>query len=132
MHTPAIWENPLGTDGFEFVEYASQEPEKLAARGVDVRDVGAVINITSQPQNRTITTGGTLTLTTAATVTDGSALTYQWKKNGTDISGATSATYTKASAVAGDAGSYTCQVSSPTAGTVIDGRATEHATADPG
>lgn len=31
MHTPAIWENPLGTDGFEFVEYASQEPEKLAA-----------------------------------------------------------------------------------------------------
>ncbi|WP_097460014.1 4-hydroxyphenylpyruvate dioxygenase [Mangrovitalea sediminis] len=26
-----LWENPLGTDGFEFVEYASTEPEKLAS-----------------------------------------------------------------------------------------------------
>jgi 4-hydroxyphenylpyruvate dioxygenase len=26
-----IWENPLGTDGFEFVEYCSTEPEKLGA-----------------------------------------------------------------------------------------------------
>ena len=25
-----LWDNPLGTDGFEFVEYASTEPEKLA------------------------------------------------------------------------------------------------------
>ena len=25
-----LWENPLGTDGFEFVEYSSPEPEKLA------------------------------------------------------------------------------------------------------
>ncbi|MFH7587432.1 4-hydroxyphenylpyruvate dioxygenase [Oceanimonas smirnovii] len=25
-----LWENPLGTDGFEFVEYASTEPERLA------------------------------------------------------------------------------------------------------
>ncbi|WP_198649994.1 4-hydroxyphenylpyruvate dioxygenase [Zobellella maritima] len=26
----AIWDNPLGTDGFEFVEYASNQPEQLA------------------------------------------------------------------------------------------------------
>jgi 4-hydroxyphenylpyruvate dioxygenase len=26
-----LWENPLGTDGFEFVEYCSTEPEKLGA-----------------------------------------------------------------------------------------------------
>jgi 4-hydroxyphenylpyruvate dioxygenase len=25
-----LWDNPLGTDGFEFVEYAAQQPEKLA------------------------------------------------------------------------------------------------------
>ncbi|WP_232818220.1 4-hydroxyphenylpyruvate dioxygenase [Zobellella maritima] len=33
LHTPAkasIWENPMGTDGFEFVEYASNQPEQLA------------------------------------------------------------------------------------------------------
>ncbi|MDA3133568.1 hypothetical protein EGT71_09220 [Atlantibacter subterranea] len=105
-------------------DVATWSIEASSAGLVDVRDVGAVINITSQPQNRTITTGSTLTLTTAATVTDGSVLTYQWKKNGTDISGATAATYTKASAVAGDAGSYTCQVSSPTAGTVTTSPAT--------
>ncbi len=27
MHT---WDNPMGTDGFEFVEYASEQPEQLA------------------------------------------------------------------------------------------------------
>jgi 4-hydroxyphenylpyruvate dioxygenase len=26
-----LWDNPLGTDGFEFVEYCSPEPEKLGA-----------------------------------------------------------------------------------------------------
>ncbi|HDT1801367.1 TPA: immunoglobulin domain-containing protein [Enterobacter hormaechei subsp. xiangfangensis] len=113
------WEDEAPHD-----DVATWSIEASSAGQVDVRDVGAVINITSQPQNRTITTGSTLTLTTAATVTDGSALTYKWKKNGTDISGATSATYTKASAVAGDAGSYTCQVSSPTAGTVTTSPAT--------
>ncbi|GAA3720175.1 4-hydroxyphenylpyruvate dioxygenase [Oceanisphaera sediminis] len=28
--TPAIWDNPMGTDGFEFVEYASSQPAQLA------------------------------------------------------------------------------------------------------
>ncbi len=28
--TTDLWENPLGTDGFEFVEYCSEAPEKLA------------------------------------------------------------------------------------------------------
>lgn len=27
----SLWENPLGTDGFEFVEFAAPEPEQLAA-----------------------------------------------------------------------------------------------------
>src|ERR1700686_3039143 len=26
---PSLWENPLGTDGFEFVEYAAPDPEAL-------------------------------------------------------------------------------------------------------
>src|SRR3546814_6886943 len=26
-----LFENPMGTDGFEFIEYAAPEPEKLAA-----------------------------------------------------------------------------------------------------
>jgi hypothetical protein len=38
---------------------------------------------------------------------------YQWRKGGTNIGGATAATYTIASAVVGDAGSYDCVVTYP-------------------
>lgn len=53
-----------------------------------------------------LTAGDTLTLSVTAT---GTAKTYQWKKAGVNISGATAATYTKTS-VTGDAGTYTCVV----------------------
>ncbi|MFN9958427.1 MAG: hypothetical protein ACK55I_35455, partial [bacterium] len=37
-------------------------------------------------------------------------LAYQWKKNGTNIDGATSATYAVAKATAADNGQYVCEV----------------------
>ncbi len=48
--------------------------------------------ITTQPSSQTITAGQTATFGVAATGT--SPMTYQWKKNGTSISGATSSSYT--------------------------------------
>jgi hypothetical protein len=63
--------------------------------------------VTTPPANQTILLGSSLTLTVAAT---GANLTYQWQKGGVDILNATSATYTKASAVASDAGAYTVVV----------------------
>ncbi|WP_080473070.1 immunoglobulin domain-containing protein, partial [Enterobacter hormaechei] len=105
-------------------DVATWSIEASSAGQVDVRDVGAVITITAQPQNRTLTVGDALNLSVAATVSDNSALTYQWNKGGSDISGATSATFTKANVAAGDAGSYGCQVSSSTAGSVTSGSAT--------
>ncbi|EPJ4168857.1 phage tail tube protein [Citrobacter freundii] len=105
-------------------DVATWSIEASSAGNVDVRDVGAVITITTQPQNRTLTVGDALNLSVAANVSDGSTLTYQWKKGGTDISGATDATYTKASVVTGDAGSYSCQVTSSTAGSVTSSPAT--------
>ncbi len=60
---------------------------------------------TTQPQNQTVTTGSSATFTSVASGTP--APTYQWKKGGANISGATNANYTIASVVSGDAGSYT-------------------------
>lgn len=59
--------------------------------------------ITTQPTNQTGCTGSDITLSVTAT---GTAITYQWRKGGLDISGATSDTYTIIAATAGDAGNY--------------------------
>lgn len=76
--------------------------------------------ITQQPTNQTVNEGGTLTLSVLANNATG----YQWKKDGEDISSATSATYTKQSVVPADAGSYTCVVSGEAGTSVTSDAAT--------
>ncbi|HHS0991127.1 TPA: phage tail tube protein [Salmonella enterica subsp. enterica] len=105
-------------------DVATWSIEASSAGSVDVRDVGAVITITAQPQNRTLTVGDALNLSVSAMVSDGSVLAYQWKHDGEDISGSTSATYTKASVTENDAGAYTCQITSTTTGSLTSGAAT--------
>src|SRR4029077_14776994 len=56
--------------------------------------------ITTQPVNQTVTAGQTATFTVAATGT--APLSYQWRKNGTAISGATSSTYTTPATTSSD------------------------------
>jgi len=57
------------------------------------RNVGAgAPSITTQPISADVTTGQTATFAVAVTGT--SPLSYQWRKNGTAVSGATSSTYT--------------------------------------
>src|SRR5207249_1311937 len=60
--------------------------------------------ITTQPANQTVTQGDTVTFSVVAT--GNPAPTYQWKKNGTAISGATSASYTKVTAGADNNTTY--------------------------
>ena len=63
---------------------------------------------TNLPTTKAVYIGDALTLTVAAA--NGLApYSYQWQKNGVNISGATSATYTKTAAT-GDNGTYTCIV----------------------
>jgi nucleoside phosphorylase len=77
--------------------------------------VASAPTITTQPQSVTINTGQTATLAVVASGT--AALMYQWRRDGTAITGATSATY-----VTGTAGSYTAVVSN-TAGSVMSSAA---------
>ena len=60
-------------------------------------------SITTPPASQTVNVGQTATFTVVASGT--APLTYQWTKNSTSISGATSASYTTPATVAGDNGS---------------------------
>lgn len=59
------------------------------------------LNITSEPANATAVVGATATFSVQANT---NKATYQWRRNGTDIAGATSASYTTPATVAGDSG----------------------------
>src|SRR5512133_3121249 len=63
--------------------------------------------ITAQPVAVTVCQGQPASFTVTAT---GTNLTYQWKKNGTNISGATGNSYNVAATVATDAGNYSVVV----------------------
>ena len=64
--------------------------------------------ITAQPQSLTKDPGEAATFT--VTATGAATLTYQWRKDAGDISGATNASYTIASVQESDEGSYDCVV----------------------
>lgn len=77
--------------------------------------------ITTQPASLTVSVGQTATFTVVAT--GNPAPTYQWKKNGTDIAGATSASYTTPATVSGDNGASFTVVVTNSAGTVTSSAA---------
>jgi len=78
--------------------------------------------ITTQPANQTVTAGQTATFTVTAAGT--APLTYQWQKNGVNIAGATSSSYTTPATTTSDSGSTFRVVVTNTAGTVTSSAAT--------
>lgn len=70
---------------------------------------GTVANVaptfSTHPSSQTVTGGGAVTFSASASGTP--APTYQWRKDGSDIGGATSDSYTINSVSPGDAGNYT-------------------------
>jgi hypothetical protein len=78
--------------------------------------------ITTQPVNQTVTAGQTATFTVVAAGT--APLSYQWRKNGVNIAGATAASYTTPATTTSDSGSAFSVVVTNTAGTATSSAAT--------
>ncbi len=81
----------------------------VSAAASDALTVGSAPAITEQPSSATKTIGESVTFSVTASGT--APLSYQWRKNGANISGATSSSYTIPSVVSSDAGSYDVVVS---------------------
>jgi hypothetical protein len=78
--------------------------------------------ITTQPTNQSVTVGRTAAFSVTATGT--APLTYQWQKNGANISGATAAAYTTPATAIGDDGAKFDVLVSNTAGSQTSSMAT--------
>lgn len=85
-------------------------------------------SISTNPQSTTVTTGNSVQFSVVASGT--APLAYQWKKNGTAISGATSALYTIGTAALSDAADYTVVITNA-AGTATSSAATLTVTSAP-
>ncbi|MEG0785439.1 MAG: immunoglobulin domain-containing protein, partial [Christensenella sp.] len=73
--------------------------------------------ITLMPTDKKAVVGGTVTLETQASISDGGALSYQWKKGKNDIAGATQSTLTFKNIQSTDAASYQCVITNTLYGT---------------
>jgi hypothetical protein len=87
----------------------------------DSSDSSTAPTITTQPSSQSVSEGGTASFSVVAT--GSGTLSYQWRKDSSAISGATSSSYSIASAASGDAGSYDVVVSN-SAGSVTSSAAT--------
>jgi Transmembrane protein 131-like N-terminal len=99
--------------------------------GVNFTDnaVPVAPTITAQPTSQTVTAGQTATFTVVAAGT--APLSYRWQKNGANIAGASSASYTTPVTTITDSGSTFDVVVSNTVGTVTSAAATLTVNATP-
>lgn len=79
------------------------------AIGFDGSIIGTALDIRQQPQSQTVLVGQSASF--AVGVAGASPITYQWRRNGVDIAGATNFTYITPPATLADSGSlYTVRV----------------------
>jgi hypothetical protein len=94
--------------------------------------VNSPLTISGNPTSRSAAIGDALAsaFSVTATAASGVTLTYQWRKDGVNITGATSATLGLTSITASDFGTYSVTVSSPT-GTITSSPAALYRASDP-
>ena len=98
-NTPAI---AIADSGAQYSVVVGNSAAKVTSNKATLTVTAAALapGITTQPADQSVTEGQTATFSVTATGT--APLTYQWKKGGTDISGATSSTYTTPATVSAD------------------------------
>jgi len=85
-------------------DFNLQNRFSLEIDGVAVGGTHTIEGIESSDETRTVIAGASVTFTTTASSSP--PPTYQWKRNGGNIAGATSASYTISHVRADDAGTY--------------------------
>lgn len=107
--------------------YALFFPLFLADCGGNKKSVGVAPTITAQPASATVAAGQTATFSISSIGT--APLDYQWQRNGSPISGATSSSYTTPATVAADSGARFTGAVSNAFGTALSNDATLTVTA---
>lgn len=125
--TYCFYNSNLPASGFYTLEYVNPSSNVTwKVCGYD-GNTGASANppvLVAQPQNVNGCFSGDYSFSVSATPSYGGILQYQWKKNGVDIPGATSATYTINNASAQDIASYNCLIGESTGTFVLSESAT--------
>ncbi|HEY3132395.1 MAG TPA: immunoglobulin domain-containing protein [Acidobacteriota bacterium] len=103
---------PAGLVGRNLADPAAVSDAQLLSflgANANVADMPTAPTIISQPQSQTVSVGANVTFSVTAGGT--TPLSYQWRKDGANISGATNATLTLNNVQRTDAGNYTVVVS---------------------
>jgi alpha-tubulin suppressor-like RCC1 family protein len=95
--TPAL---TAADNGAKFSVVVSNDKDSVTSTEATLTVLGPAA-ITTQPSAQSVAVGATAAFSVTAT---GSGLTYQWRRNGVAVAGATSASYTTPATVAGDDG----------------------------
>src|SRR5258706_246008 len=111
-------------NGAQFAVAVSNTAGSVTSSAATLMVNAAVVppSITTQPASQTVTAGQTASFSLAATGT--APLSYLWQKNGANIAGATSSSYTTPATTTSDSGSTFRVAVSNSAGTVTSGAAT--------
>ena len=114
----------IGDTGTQYSVVVGNSADKVASSKATLTVTAAAVApaITTQPANQSVTEGQTATFSVTATGT--APLTYQWKKNGTNIEGVTTSSHTTDATVLTDSGAVFTVVVTNSAGNVTSSNAT--------